>query len=213
MEVFAMTIVITAGQHPQNYIDALKNRELDAHVCLSPAALTWYEARHMSRELAKAHSALLLSGGGDIQPELYGQKSTHSRSIDLNRDILELCMLDAFLERGKPVLGICRGIQVINIYFGGTLHQHIDGHSQINDKDSLHTVEWNGKIVEVNSAHHQVIDRLGSGLKVTAMSPDGFVEAVAHETLPVIAFQWHPERHEPTKEKVFNGYEYLCKNT
>lgn len=208
-----MTIVITAGQHPQNYINALTSHGLDAHVCLAPAALTWYEAGRISRELAAAHNALLLSGGGDIQPELYGQTQTHSRNIDINRDRLELYMLNAFLELGKPVLGICRGIQIINIYFGGTLYQHIDGHSQINDKDSLHTVEWKGRTVEINSAHHQVIDKLGNGLKAVAVSSDRFIEAVSHDILPIMAFQWHPERHEPTKDKVFSDFEYLCKNT
>lgn len=208
-----MTIVITAGQHPQNYITALENSGLDAYVCLTPEELSWHEAGRISREMAAAHTALLLSGGGDMHPAFYGQPLTHSKSIDINRDRLELCMLEAFLTLRKPVLGICRGLQVINVYFGGTLLQHMDGHSQTDDKDSLHIVEWLGKTVEVNSAHHQAVDSLGKGLSVSAVSSDGIIEAVSHDSLPIHAYQWHPERHAPTTGMVFDNYEYLCKNT
>lgn len=202
-----MTVAITARTHPANYIKAVEDTGANAHVVVPPESLPWLEAGRLARQTAGQNDALLLSGGYDIHPAFYGQEPTFSENIDLARDILELCALDAFLALNKPVLGICRGIQVINVAFGGTLFQHIDGHSQTGGSDSLHNVtlgeyelckKWGGTgtVIEVNSAHHQAIDRLGGGLFAWAASADGIVEAVAHNILPVIGFQWHPERHE-----------------
>lgn len=146
---------------------------------------------------------LLLPGGGDLDPGLYGQESRGARPPDRQRDLLELALLRRFLAAGKPVLGICRGLQVINVFFGGTLLQDIPGHSQLRGRDRLHLVEaapgslparlW-GPVFPVNSAHHQAADRLGDGLRATAWGPEGIAEALCHRVLPVWAFQWHPER-------------------
>ena len=145
---------------------------------------------------------LLLPGGGDVHPRFYGQQINGSTDIDAARDGRELALVDEFLRAGKPVVGICRGLQLLNVYFGGTLRQHIEGHSQIDGVDRLHAINTApgllrtlyGARFTVNSAHHQAVGTLGEELQVLACAPDGTVEAIAHESLPVFAVQWHPER-------------------
>ena len=146
--------------------------------------------------------ALLLPGGGDLHPRLYGQMLAGSADIDESRDARELALVRLFTARGKPVFGICRGLQLINVFFGGTLHQHIDGHSRVSGRDRLHETRTDdalllrlyGESFTVNSAHHQSVDRLGSGLCAAQWAQDGTVEALRHRTLPLFAVQWHPER-------------------
>lgn len=150
----------------------------------------------------EACGALLLPGGGDLEPWRYGQENRGSRGLEPERDQAELSLLDVFTALRKPVLGICRGLQSVNVYFGGTLIQDIEGHSAVNGADRLHRVVsgpsplrvlWGGEAA-VNSAHHQAVDRLGSGLETVQWAEDGVTEALMHRTLPVWAVQWHPER-------------------
>lgn len=151
---------------------------------------------------ASGCDALLLPGGGDMEPRRYGQKNTASRGLEPERDKAELTLIADFLAAGKPVLGICRGMQVLNVFFGGTLAQDIADHSAVNGIDRRHTIQTAasplrpicGATCQVNSAHHQAVDRLGAGLKAVQWAPDGIVEAVCHQTLPVWGVQWHPER-------------------
>lgn len=146
--------------------------------------------------------ALLLPGGGDLEPWRYGQINTASRGLEPERDEAELALLTYFTQLHRPVLGICRGLQTINVFFGGTLYQDILGHSQQNGEDSLHAVRTApsplrdvcGEQCTVNSAHHQAADRLGTGLRAVQWTADGVVEALCHCTLPVWGVQWHPER-------------------
>ena len=151
---------------------------------------------------ASVCDALLLPGGGDIEPWRYGQPNTASVGLEPARDAAETALIREFALQGKPILGICRGLQMINVYFGGTLLQDIPGHSAANGIDRLHTVrcapsplrDLYGARHIVNSAHHQAIDRVGSGLIPMQWSPDGIIEAVCHRSLPIWAVQWHPER-------------------
>ena len=83
---------------------------------------------------------LLLPGGGDVHPRFYGRAIGGAADIDEARDRRELALVDEFLRVGKPVVGICRGLQLLNVYFGGTLHQHILGHAQLCGRDRLHVV-------------------------------------------------------------------------
>ena len=146
--------------------------------------------------------ALLLPGGGDMEPWRYGQSNTASRGLEPERDTAELMLLERFTAAGKPVLGICRGIQVINVFFGGTLCQDLPGHSTVDGHDSFHTVRTArspllavcGPLCRVNSAHHQAADAPGRGLRAVQWAEDGAVEAVCHDCLPVWGVQWHPER-------------------
>ena len=158
--------------------------------------------------------ALLLPGGGDMHPRFYGQDLRGSREIDEARDETELALLRRFLDAGRPVLGICRGMQLINVALGGTLRQHIDGHSQINGSDRRHSVTTDdsllrafyGERFSVNSAHHQAVDHPGTGLKVIARAEDGVIEALRHETHPILAVQWHPERFGPEGARLLAAF-------
>ncbi|MCI8804071.1 MAG: gamma-glutamyl-gamma-aminobutyrate hydrolase family protein [Oscillibacter sp.] len=152
-------------------------------------------------ETEPAVDALLLPGGGDLEPWRYGQENTASRGLEPERDAAELALLDRFTAAGKPVLGICRGLQTINVFFGGTLLQDIPGHSAECGRDRMHPVRSAGLFARllgergsVNSAHHQAAGRLGSGLEAAQWSPEGVTEALVHRRLPVWAVQWHPER-------------------
>ena len=156
---------------------------------------------------------MILAGGGDLDPALFGQANRGSRDIDRARDKAELALLDAFLGAGKPVLAICRGHQVANVWAGGDLTQDL-GEGLVpfhqGEKDVVHPVRalpgsllagWYGPMFQVNSNHHQGIGRVGRGLRVTAWSEGGVAEGLEHETLPLLCVQFHPERMTGAKAR------------
>lgn len=162
----------------------------------------------LSREtLAKCRS-LLLPGGGDITPAFFGRKNAGSTNIDTELDILQLQALEYAALNGMPVLGICKGMQLINVFFGGTILQHMpqaDTHAY-NGGDRCHATTISpgnllfslyGASPAVNSAHHQCIERLGRNLTVLQTATDHTPEALRHDTLPILGVQWHPERLLP----------------
>lgn len=150
--------------------------------------------------------ALLLPGGGDITPAFFGERNCGSRNIDTELDILQFQALDYALRRKLPILGICKGMQVINVAFGGTITQDLQsaGIHQYNGQDQYHPTnilegsclhELYGAYAVVNSAHHQGIGRLGKKLKaIQWCQTDGCIEAIVHDSLPILGLQWHPER-------------------
>jgi len=160
----------------------------------------------ISTPQAEGFDALLLPGGGDIATARYGQENTASQQPDLALDALQFETLDLFVKAKKPVLGICRGHQLINVYFGGTLVQNIDAayrHVRHEGQDSVHMntalpgsflAEIYGTEFPTNSSHHQAVDRLGDGLAADMHSDDGYIEGMHHSSLPVWSVQWHPER-------------------
>ena len=166
-------------------------------------------------DILDAAGGLLLTGGEDVDPKLYGA-APHPQLGEINRtrDATELALLDAARERGMPVLAICRGIQLLNVAYGGSLYQDLPSehpsavkHDQPEASASSRSHEIritpDSKLaaatgvteMSVNSYHHQSVNRLGDGLRVTAVAPDGVIEGleVDDENWWVLAVQWHPE--------------------
>lgn len=157
-------------------------------------------------------NAVLLIGGYDVNPLLYGQEPHRKLGIVIDaRDRSEILMAIKAFERNMPLLGICRGEQVMNVAFGGTLYQDIDTqvehvlkHTQASNRHELtHTVELlPSKLQQIigqdsiltNSFHHQAVDRVALGFLMNARAKDGVVEGIEHPEHPYcIGVQWHPE--------------------
>jgi len=148
---------------------------------------------------------LLVTGGDDIAAARYGAEAApQTHTPEPTRDEYELSILDAAADRGLPTLGICRGLQLLNVHAGGTLHQHVPEHAHVDRPESAdhHTITLAtdstlaalyGPTRAVNSLHHQTVDVVGANLRVTASADDGAVEGIEHTDLPIIAVQWHPE--------------------
>ncbi len=183
-------------------------------------------------ELLKCTS-LLLTGGSDINPEIYNQTNEKnlSKNIDKNRDRFERNLLDIALKNNLPILGICRGLQLTNAHLGGSLIQHIDKHRNEDSSDDLeHEIELfensllfnivKVKSGKVNSEHHQAVDSVANSLKVSALSKDGIIEALEWKNpegnSPLLLVQWHPERmknnNSPLSKEILNWFIKSQKN-
>lgn len=158
-----------------------------------------------SMESASSFDVLLLPGGGDIHPSFFHAPNLGSRNIDARMDLIQYHYLQDFVKAKKPVFGICKGMQLINVYFGGTILQDMPKdslaiHTQTEDgEDRFHQIYPAVNTVSfpprtINSAHHQCIEKLGDGLLVSHIATDGVIEGIYHKSLPVIGLQWHPER-------------------
>lgn len=173
---------------------------------------------------------LLLPGGCDVDPSYYNEELDGSEYINRELDESQFKTLDEFVKRKLPVFGICRGHQLINIYFGGSLYQDIGElnkahkciywNSPTDHKDNINTIKADkdtvlnnlyGDRFVSNSSHHQAVKAVGKGLKVTAVSDDGVVEGLEHDSLPVITVQFHPERmcFEFASDKMADGSEII----
>ncbi|WP_099204396.1 gamma-glutamyl-gamma-aminobutyrate hydrolase family protein [Scatolibacter rhodanostii] len=179
----------------------LKNYKLAIEQCGAVACF--------STEIREANSceALLLAGGGDMAPFFYQQKETACFNIDQKRDKDELELIQQFTKNERAIFGVCRGMQVINVAFGGDLLQDIKSpvlHAyQEKSGDQVHKITCReesflsglyGKEFAVNSAHHQGCQLPGDGLSYTAFAEDGICEALQDETKRIYAVQFHPER-------------------
>lgn len=160
--------------------------------------------------LIERMDGILLTGGEDVDPARYGEDTgPNVFRTDPVRDGWDIAVVEAALRSDRPVLAVCRGVQILNVALGGTLVQHIEGHAVLEGyNETVHQVkidagsslsEWLGAAGEsgqlgVNSLHHQAVGRVGRGLSVAAWAEDGTVEALSLEDRPdVLGVQWHPE--------------------
>lgn len=173
-------------------------------------------------EYVRDFDAFIFAGGVDVDPKHYGEEvKFDSVEILPERDEFELALFERALKSGKPILGICRGVQLINVAMGGSLHQHIDGHSQEKSgRIATHKVKICGnsllskfadgaESIGVNSFHHQAIKDIAPGLEVIAMSETGIIEgAWCPEHKFLFGVQWHPEVmvDDPVAQNIFRGF-------
>ena len=159
-----------------------------------------------AEEMADLCDGLLITGGPDLEPEVYGEQPLNDTVKPMpERTAFEKPLFQAFLDRGKPILGICRGCQFINAVMGGTLYQDLveqKGWVHFNAQLRHEVYAEEGSVLyrlfgpkfRTNSTHHQAVKDLAPGFHVTARSVEGIVEAYEHDTLPILATQFHPER-------------------
>ena len=156
-------------------------------------------------ELVERLDGIVLTGGADLDPALWGAGAETDRfPPEPLRDRFELAVVDGAMQAGRPVLGICRGMQLLNVHGGGSLHQDVPAHAGFEQPAGsvAHELavepgtllgELCGERLLVNSLHHQTVDRLAPGWVVSATSTDGTVEAIELPGHRVIGVQWHPE--------------------
>ncbi len=192
-----MIRILIAGllNQTQNYVAAVSGSGMEPLVSLAlPEDLSF-----------PGFDGLLLPGGADIDPARFRQPLCGSRNIHPELDDAQFALLDAFLKTGRPILGICKGHQILNVYFGGDLIQDLQNPAphQANPDDQVHRTHaeadsWLARLYgtdfAVNSSHHQAVCRPGRGFHVIQRSDDGVIEAIAHESRPLLSVQWHPER-------------------
>ncbi len=187
--------IVGRAKDTANYENALRQ--------MGAQSLTSMDVKSLS-----AFHGLLLPGGGDIAPAFFGQKNQGSRNIDIELDVSQFQALELFLKWKRPVFGVCKGMQVINVCLGGSILQHIpeaachawdngDKFHPTNIRPDSFLAKLYGDRLLTNSAHHQAVDSLGQGLSVIQTAGDNVVEGIAHDSLPVFGVQWHPERLFP----------------
>lgn len=190
------------------YLQALKNAGL-VPLLLPPV----YDTATALPALERVHG-LLLTGGGDVDPAFYGDAPHHTlKSVSRARDESEIALVHAARQLNLPTLAICRGIQILNVALGGSLVQDISSdwpgslphddseprssrsHKVTLEPDSLVARAVQSESLEVNSLHHQAVDRLGEGLRITGRADDGVVEAIESTDAAwwALCVQWHPE--------------------
>ena len=194
------------------------------------AKMRWVELSDPEQAVQDALTCdgLLLPGGGDMDPKFYGQARIPAcGEPNLLRDAAEPLLLRAFLAADKPVLGICRGIQVMNAVLGGDLYQDIKPFEHLPHNDhwaKVHTVTvrrgtllsriLGQDTVLVNSQHHQAVDRVAPGFTLAALSEDGIVEAIEKpDARFCLGVQWHPEwlsDADPAMQSLFDAFVNAC---
>ena len=174
----------------------------------TPLVLPAETNRDVVARMLASVDVLLLCGGEDVDPSRYKTKpSPRLGEVNLRRDAWEWLLLDEAVKRRLPVIGICRGCQLINVYFGGTLWQDLPSErpGKVKHRGThLHGVrlEASSRLarslgateMQVNTSHHQAVRDLAPGFRAVAFAPDGVVEAIESDALPVVGVQFHPEK-------------------
>ncbi len=181
----------------------------------------------LAEEYIQLVDGLLLTGGQDISPHLYRQEPRQViGEISPKRDQTEIALIKAALKYNKPILAVCRGMQLLNVYFGGTLYQDLTEipdisiqHVQktkpqipthtINIVEDTQLYQIMGAKSQINSYHHQAINELGNGLTISALSPDHVIEAFESKKHNIVAVQWHPELTANTQVESLNIFKNL----
>ena len=221
----SVLIVTGSGERPGNYVEALKTAGLPAERTrvLTPETEPSTSSRGAAdaRRLGARAAGVVVCGGGDPHPSLWGEEPLEGVRFHLeeDRDALEREVLTGAREARTPVFGVCRGMQMLNVFLGGDLWQHLPhqlptagGHYRSRPADALvHPVETNGVHMEgssgwlrdllareatlVNSRHHQGVRRVAPELEAVGWAPDGLVEAISHRSPEwwLHGVQWHPE--------------------
>ena len=200
----------------------------------TPILLPYSKKSETSDSFIELCDGFLFSGGNDIEPIRYGEETKpNCGAIQLNRDDFEFRMFEKMIATDKPILAICRGMQVVNVAFGGTLYQDIPSeistdiqHRQTEARyEFSHFVKILGDTplaafigensIRANSFHHQAVKRLGDGLLAMAYSTDGIIEGFYHTSHPYLrAYQWHPERlfdKDSDNKLIFSNFIAACK--
>lgn len=168
-------------------------------------------------EIVARVDGVLLNGGSDVDPDRYGEQPGEDTDYpDPGRDEFEFGLARAALERGIPIFGLCRGLQIVNVELGGSLIQDLAAAATVDHdvrerfRQPVHRVEVEeGTVLAralrtrnlgVNSVHHQAVDRLGEGLRSSGRAPDGVIEAVEDSSRGIFGVQWHPEFLGPGEE-------------
>ena len=231
-------IVITAGSNPGttnhawlrfDYLHAISKARGLPSIVASGFTNPIDEAKQIAGEILDSCDGLMLSGGTDVDPAIFGEvPHTSLGRVDGPRDPFEITLAREAVRRDLPILGICRGLQVLNVAMGGTLIQdipsdvpgaatHEAGENRVEIAHEV-TIEPGSKLAEllsarrvgVNSFHHQAAKRIGEGLTVSATSPDGIVEGLEMpDRTFVVAVQWHPEnfwKTSPAFDGLFTGF-------
>ncbi len=164
------------------------------------------------KAMANRLDGILLTGGQDLDPELWNEENTHSQDVCRRRDDSEIALVHAMRDLQKPILGICRGHQILNIALGGTMYQDIPsqvpdvlGHPLKDMKEQFHQTQlvckstltelFEGNDIHTNSSHHQAVREPGDGLEIIAKASDGVIEATQRfDDYCTLSVQWHPER-------------------
>lgn len=213
-----MKILLLAKAEQENYIRAVE-------ACGAKAVAKYLPDEDID------YDGLILCGGSDIHPRYYGEGIDGSVDIDEERDRTEIAVAKKFLQTGKPILGICRGMQLLNVVLGGTLIQHLSQvkqHRADDKRDLIHeVVAQKGSLFEelygtrfcINSLHHQALKKMGEGLCATLYSADGkVIEGCEHIDKPYFGVQWHPEKMSLDKRsketidgiKIFERFIQMC---
>lgn len=222
-------IAITADHDPAG--NTILKQSLVSALCRAhaiPLILPTTEPFNRFTTLFSRHliHGVLIPGGGDHPPSYYGQKNRHSEDIRPKRSRFEKALIEYCLKQGLPILGICGGMQLLNIVSGGDLYQDLDKEYENPAPHRGTTLRHNVKIVSgsrlhrmidvkrirVNSTHHQAVRRLGKHLHATACASDGVIEAIEHDRHPFyIGVQWHPERL--ADDRVIRAFVKYCERS